>query len=280
MSPLSHYEPRPNGIERSLARTALAIGIRIRDERVRRGWSLRRLATAAGLSVGAVHGAETGRPCGLETYLRIADALGLHLELLLADPRRRVATSLRSADAVHAAMGDLQAGRLNGHGFPVGIDEPYQHYQFAGRADVVAWDVDARALLHLENRTRFPDLQEAAGAWNAKRSYLADALAGRLGLSRGWASVTHVMVALWTAEVLHTLRLRTATFRALCPDSADVFAAWWAGSPPARGTTASVVLFDPCAAGRQRLFVGLDDALRVGPRHRGYAAVAERLGLR
>jgi hypothetical protein len=205
---------------------------------------------------------------------------GRHLEVLLTDPRRIFATALRSADAVHAAMGDLEAGRLNGHGFPVGIDEPYQHYQFAGRADVVAWDVGKPALLHIENATRFPDLQEAAGAWNAKRSYLADALARRVGLSRGWASVTHVMVALWTAEVLHTLRIRTATFRALCPEPADGFAAWWAGSPPTSGTTACLVLFDPCAAGRQRSFVGLDDALRAGPRHRGYAAVADRLGLR
>ena len=54
-------------------------------------------------------------------------------------------------------MGEYEASHLRALGFKVGIDEPYQHYQFAGRADLVAWDVDARAFLHIENGTRFPD---------------------------------------------------------------------------------------------------------------------------
>ena len=157
-------------------------------------------------------------------------------------------------------MGEFEAGHLVPYGFIVGIDEPYQHYQFAGRGDVVAWDLAARALLHIENRTRFPDLQETAGTFNAKRAYLGAALAQRLGI-RGWSSETHVIAALWSAEVLHALRLRPASFRSLCPDPADAFAAWWAGKPPIRGATSSLVVLDPLATGRQELYVGLDRAL-------------------
>jgi len=175
-------------------------------------------------------------------------------------------------------MGELEAGRLRAHGFRVAIDEPYQHYQFAGRADVVAWDVERRALLHIENRTRFPNLQEAAGSFNAKRSYLADELAERWRLPRGWARVDHVIVALWSAEVLHAVRIRTETFRAMCPDDAASFQRWWSGTPRERGISSSFVLCDPSPQVRERYrFATLDDALRIKPRYRDYAEAAARL---
>ncbi len=60
---------------------------------------------------------------------------------------------------MHAAMGEAGAAHLRTLGFAVRLDEPFQHYQFAGRGDVVAWSVERAALLHLENRTAFPNLQ-------------------------------------------------------------------------------------------------------------------------
>ena len=42
---------------------------------------------------------------------------------------------------VHATMGEPELAYLRGRGYGVGVEEPYQHYQFAGRADVVAWDL-------------------------------------------------------------------------------------------------------------------------------------------
>jgi hypothetical protein len=174
-------------------------------------------------------------------------------------------------------MGEFEAARLRLRGFPVGIDEPYQHYQFAGRADVTAWDAARRALLHVENRTRFPDFQEMAGSYNAKRAYLGAALAERAGVGR-WASETHVIAALWSSEVLHALRIRTESFRSVCPDPPDRFAAWLAGEPPRAGVSSSLVIIDPLASGRQRVFVGLDEALIARPRFRGYADIARLLG--
>ena len=119
---------------------------------------------------------------------------------------------------MHAAMGEAEASHLRSRGHEVLLDEPYQHYQFAGRADVLAIDRQRKALLHIENRTRFPDLQAFAGSYNAKRAYLAPDLARRLGVDGGFRSVTHVVAGLWSSEVLHVVRLRPASFAAVCPD--------------------------------------------------------------
>ena len=145
-------------------------------------------------------------------------------------------------------------------GHEVLLDEPYQHYQFAGRADVLAIDRQRRALLHIENRTRFPDLQAFAGSYNAKRAYLAPDLARRLGVDGGFRSVTHVVAGLWSSEVLHVVRLRPASFAAVCPDPTDGFATWWDGLEPPRGESSAFILFDPLPGQRQsrRRWVGLD----------------------
>jgi hypothetical protein len=219
---------------------------------------------------------EAGRPTSLEALARLTQALGLRIEVQLVDPRQRREVKSLSADPVHSAMGEFEARHFRAIGLAVGIDEPYQHYQFAGRADLVAWDLRARALLHIENRTRFPDLQETAGTYNAKRAYLAAAIGERLGIRR-WASQTHAIAGLWSSEVLHVLRLRLETFRALCPDHTTAFDGWWAGTPPREGNASVLVVLDPFAGRRQRAFVGLDEAVLVRPRIRGYADGASRL---
>jgi len=255
----------------------LAFGLQIRDARLQKAWSIRDLATRAGVSIGMTYRVEAGQSASTDTAARLAAALGRRVELVLVDPRRREARPNLAADVVHSAMGEFEAAHLRKLGFPVGIDEPYQHYQFAGRADVLAWDLGERALLHLENRTQFPNLQEAAGSWNAKRAYLADSLAKRLRPRGGWRTVTHVMVALWSSEVLHALRLRTETFRSLCPDPAVAFEAWWSGGAIDTGHTSSLIVLDPLATVRQRTWLGMEDALSVRPRVHSYADAAERL---
>jgi transcriptional regulator with XRE-family HTH domain len=202
--------------QRAVLAIAGHLGALVHNERVRRSWTLRELAGRAGVSVGMAHRVEAGGPASLETYVRLASALALRPSFELVDTRRRVSTA-RLEDPVHAAMGEVLAGRLASAGFEVALDEPYQHFQFAGRADVLAWSIGAEALLHIENRTRFPNQQEAFGSYNAKRRYLPAVMAQRLGLRRGWQAVSHAMVALWSAEALHAIRIRTASFRAVCP---------------------------------------------------------------
>jgi hypothetical protein len=222
----------------------------------------------------------------LESYSRLATALGLRPSLDLTDPRgqdrghspRGARAGHRAGDFVHAAMGEIEARALAGPGRRVAIDEPYQHYQFAGRADLLAWDLEN--LLHIENRTQFPNLQEAAGSYNAKRQYLAGTLAERLDLGpRGWRSVTHVMACLWSSEVLHAIRLRRAPFAALSPDPPDALHAWLRGEPPAAGVSSCLVVLDPLVpfGSRRRTIATVEEPVRLDPRHRGYADAAEAL---
>ena len=255
---------------------AVGLGMQVRDERLRRRLTLAQVGERAGLSTSAVHRVESGRPAALGSYARIALALGLRPDFDLADDRRLAPP--RAVDPVHAWMGEVEAGRLLAADLTVALDEPYQHYQFAGRADVVAWSLERRSLLHIENRTRFPNLQDALGSYNAKRAYLASALAERLNLRGGFSSVTHALVGLWSGEVQHAVRLRIATFRATCPDDSMAFSAWWSGDPPATGTSSTFILLDPLDRPRSRRFVDLDDAPRATARYRGYADAAAAAG--
>jgi transcriptional regulator with XRE-family HTH domain len=252
-------------------------GREVRDARNARGWTVAQLAERAALSPSFVYLIEAGQSGSAEGAARLAQALGRYAELTLVDPRRaRAAPGNLSVDPVHSLMGEFEAAHFHGLALAVGIDEPYQHFQFAGRADLVAWDVARRSMVHIENRTRFPDFQSMAGSFNGKRAYLARAFAERAGVRR-WNSQTHVIAAIWSAEILHALRLSGASFRALCPDPADTFASWWLGEPPASGTYSTLIVLDPLASARQRAFVGLDEAMTVRPRHRAYAEIAARL---
>ena len=252
--------------------------MQVRDARLAKGWSVHELARQADLSPAFVYLIEAGQSGSAEGAARIAKALGRRAELALVDPRRNAETRASlSVDLVHSAMGEFEAARLRSFGFRLSLDEPYQHFHFAGRADLIAWDQAARLLLHIENRSRFPDFQQMAGSFNAKRAYLAMALGERYGVSR-WAGETHVIAALWSSEILHALRLRTESFRTICPDPPDGFMQWWMGDPPRTGVTSSLVVLDPLAAGRRRPFVALDQALASRPRYRGYVDAVAALG--
>lgn len=263
----------------ALDRVAHEAGAALRAARLRRRWTMHELSERAGVAIGSVQAIEAGGVGRLETYARLATTLGLRPSLSM-DAGRATPSSRHSdaEDFVHAAMGECEAQVLRRPGRTIAIDEPYQHYQFAGRADLLAWE--GRDLLHIENRTRFPNLQDAAGAYNAKRQYLAAALAARLGIGpAGWRSVTHVMACLWSSETIHVLRLRAATFAALCPAGPEAFEAWFAATPRPAGVVSTLVLLDPTVpfGSRRRTIASFDDALRADSRYRGYADAADAL---
>ena len=276
MSP-RNVRPASPAADRLASRLAIELGRALREERVRRGLVLADVARRARTTVTTVQRLEAGGRGSLGAYARIATALGMTPDFSMTT--RRAAHTERDADPVHAAMGEALAAHLRERGWEVRLDEPYQHYQFAGRADVVALDRERRVLLHVEDRTRFPDVQAFAGAFNAKRAYLAPDLARRLGIPGGFRSVTHVVAALWSSEVLHIVRLRQASFAAVCPDSDDAFARWWDGQDPVTGAWSSFILFDPLPGTRRsrRRWVGLEAVPRAEPRYRGYADALDRL---
>jgi transcriptional regulator with XRE-family HTH domain len=281
MSPARFRESASPAVFAAIDRFWADLGDRVRTARLARNWSTERLAKASGTSRWAVYLLERGEPASLELVVRVLNALGLRLDVDLVDPRKRVHIATgRAEDPVHAAMGELEVRHLSMYAFRTGVDEPYQHFQFHGRADVVAVAADQEALLHIENRTRFPNLQEMAGAYNAKKAYLAADLAARYGVRR-FKSETHVIVAAWTAEVLHSLRRHPDTFRSLGPNDVAAFQKWWDGNAPLEGTSSTLVVLDPLATIRQRPWIDLETALsNARPRYQGYAELAARLGSR
>ena len=235
------------------------------------------LAERAGVSRALVYRVERGEPTTLETYARLGTALGLRLEASLGDPRTR-GRSPRAEDPVHAAIVEMLASRYAIQGRTVTADDPFQHYQFAGRADLAVIDPTGPDLLHHEVKSAIPNVGELAGAWNVKRRYLARALADRLAIPGGFRSVTHVLTAAWTADCLRVLRLREATMRSLGPDDSAAFAAWWDGAPPvAAGITAAAVVFDPVERPRAPAWAPLADVRTIRPRHRGCADLLQEL---
>lgn len=270
------------GITRAAADAALrelsvTAAVRLRAARESRGWTQVELAARAGVSRQVVHSVERGRRSSIGTIVAIALALRLEPALLFRDPRANRG-SAPTADHVHAAMGEHEVARFRSMGLQVAVDEPYQRFRFSGRADIVAWRPDPPSLIHIENRTRFPDIQQAAGAWNAKCTWLGACLAERYGVRR-WASETHVLACLWSAEVVETLRRHPETFRSLAPDPPTTFEAWWSGEIPAGGQARSLVLLDPRSRTSGVGHIGLEAALTDPgrPRYRGYADAAERL---
>jgi len=278
MSPFRTVRPASAATLARVDAIHAAAGEEVRAARRRRRWSCDRLADEAGVSRTLVYLVERGEPTTFETYVRLGAALGLRVDLAFEDPRAK-GRQVRSQDPVHAAIVEQLAARYAAQARLVAVDEPFQHYQFAGRADLAVVDPAGPDLLHHEVKTAIPNLGELAGAWNVKRQYLARALAERHASRGGFRSVTHVLTIAWTADCLHVVRLRRATLRALGPDSAAAFAAWWdGGRPRAPGVTATVVLLDPVDRPRAPIWVGLEEARTARTRHKGYAALLDALG--
>jgi transcriptional regulator with XRE-family HTH domain len=277
MSPFRTVQPASPAVLARVTVICAALGTQVRAARVRRRWTTRRLALEAGVSRTLVYLVERGDPTCLETYVRLGAALGLRLDLSLEDPRAK-APAGRAQDPVHAAIVEALAARYGAQGRRVGADEPFQHFQFAGRADLTAVDPGGPDLLHHEVKTAIPNVGELAGAWNVKRQYLAGALAERHAIRGGFRSVTHVLTIAWTAECLHVVRLRAATIRSLGPDGPDAFARWWDGGRPAStGVVSTVVIFDPVERSRATSWASLDRLATLRPRYHGYADLLRQL---
>lgn len=112
----------------------MTLGSAIRDARRSKKWSITDLAGKASVSRDVLYLLERGQSVSIEAAVRLASALGMRLETELIDPRKRE-RPLLSIDTVHSLMGEFEAKHFRGRGFPTGIDEPYQYFQFAGRAD-------------------------------------------------------------------------------------------------------------------------------------------------
>jgi hypothetical protein len=91
-----------------------------------------------------------------------------------------------------------------------------------------------------------------------------------------------VIVALWSAEVLHAIRIHKVSFASVCPDPRDAFDAWWREGSPAADTHRILVVFDPVQGLRRdrRRWLSSRELEGARPRYRDYADAVDRLGLR
>ena len=117
MSPASYSRPGAAAARASLAAAAVRAGARVRDARERRGWTATRLAAEAGISRTLVYLVERGELTSLETYARLASALGLRLGLELTNDRERIAGAGRAEDPARR-HGRATGGPLPRAGLP------------------------------------------------------------------------------------------------------------------------------------------------------------------
>lgn len=107
-------------MDQDAALLASAIGTRVRHERKARGWTLDRLAQAAGVSRRMVVNVEQGEANpSVGTLLRISDALGVGLPALVEQPAPPPVKVTRSGDG--AALWNSESG---GRGVLVAGTEP------------------------------------------------------------------------------------------------------------------------------------------------------------
>ena len=89
----------PDIAQPNVSASTPSVGIRIRDFRRQQGWTQEQLAVATGVSRSAVAQWETDRAGQLRDNIsRIADALGITVEVLLHGPATRAAAQADSGD--------------------------------------------------------------------------------------------------------------------------------------------------------------------------------------
>jgi hypothetical protein len=117
-----------------------------------------------------------------------------------------------------------------------------------GASGHAGWDRERRTLLHVENRA-LADLQEAFGSYSTKR------VPRRISPNASaWAADggrTHVIVALWSAEVPFAAAPH-GELRGGLPHSPDAFAAGGPASPGARRASTREGRLDPIPVDRRR----------------------------
>jgi len=107
-------------MDQSTAALALAIGVRVKQERQSRRWTLDQLAEAAGVSRRMVVNVEQGAANpSVGTLLRISDALGIGLPALVEQPQSKPVKVTRSGDGAV-----LWSGESGGRGVLVAGTEP------------------------------------------------------------------------------------------------------------------------------------------------------------
>ena len=247
-----------------------------RKIRLERGIAQEQLADAVGLARGYIATIESGRANpSLEVVTRIAEKLGLEVELVIRPPLI-VGGGLGQRDLVHARCSAYVDRRLRGAGLLTAREVEIVHARSHGWIDMLAFDPRSRTLLIVEVKTRLDDLgalERQIGGYERSATDVAHRL--------GWQPdrVVTWLLALASAEVEAVIRANRAIFDDAFPVRAPAASAWLSdvGSPMAGRVLA---LIDPASRRREWLIRTRFDGRRSDPPYRDYAAAARRSGVR
>ena len=182
MSPTSHRALPAPGAIRALNRLAVTAGQAVRA-RAHAAALVPSVARRPSRHLGRLCLGDRGRACRFRSRptRRVFTALGVPLDMTGDPTPPGAAAPGRGQDLVHSAMGELEAPAAPARsGSRLPSTSPTST---TSSLAVRTWSRGTRqpsALLHIENRTQFPNVQEALGGFGSKRAYLGGVLAARL----------------------------------------------------------------------------------------------------
>jgi transcriptional regulator with XRE-family HTH domain len=202
----------------------------IRALRLRRRWRQLDLALAAGVSRSVVGMIELGqgRRLIVETYARIAEALGARVDLVL---RWNGEALDRLLDSDHAALVEAMAHQLGAAGWEVRAEVSFAIWGERGSVDVLGWHAATRTVLVIEVKSVVADVQATLFGLDRK---------GRLGAeiakSIGWtaAGVGRLLVISGDRTSRRRVARHAATFEAALPDRLLAVRRWLRAPDPGR----------------------------------------------
>jgi transcriptional regulator with XRE-family HTH domain len=231
------------------------------------------LADSVGVSRPYIAAIECGRANpSLDLVLRIADRLGIHLELVARQP---LVIARPQHDLVHARCSGYVDRRLRRAGWDVRREVEVVHGRSHGWIDLLAFDPRTGVLLIIEIKTRIDDLGaiERQVGWYERSA---------LGLARGfgWRPVRSAawLIALASDEVDAACTanggILGAAFQMRAADMTKVV-----GGQTTPGTwSRGLALIDPSSRRRDWLLRSRSDGRRSAAPYRDYAEAARRFG--
>jgi transcriptional regulator with XRE-family HTH domain len=242
-----------------------------RDTRVRLDLTQEQVATAVGITRSHYAKIERGEANpGLDLVARIADALGLELELIARPPS--FAKDVRQRDLGHARCSGYVSRRLQVAGWQVAREAPIRDGRWRGWIDVLAFSPQTGVRLIIEIKTRLDDVGaiERQIGWYARSAWAA-------ARDLGWQpkSASPWLLALASDEVEAAIRANRLLLAQAFPRRASDLVAELEGAgavPSAPG----MALIDPARRGRRWILPSRLDGRRSPAPYRDYADAVRR----
>ena len=239
-----------------------------RDTRVRLDLSQQALSDAVGVSRGYIAKVEAGSAnVSLDAMERIADALGIRLELVVTPPT--FLSQRASRDLVHGRCSGSAGRRISMGGWLVAREVDISDGRIHGWIDLLAFDQRSATLLTIEIKTRLDDLGsvERQIGWYERHAVRA---AARLG----WAPkrIAAWLLVLCSEEVDRALQANREAIDHAFPGRAAHMLAVIRGTerPLHRG----LAMIDPATHRADWLIRARIDGRRSNAAYAGYADAA------